>query len=362
MARWEPRSHPPRTSSRWPTPGIFVNVEFGISLAPNERTHTASMKYTSKKMEERLHEERIRQQYEQGLYPRPLPTILLPAHGVHHDHQARQEYQQTTYRQQQERQRRLGVRPTEQHERGTSAPPTLTDRTHPLSPISPISSISPIGQLQNITSMPLDRMNQPLPPSPSQFRLGEADLPWSMPPWYRPPEPEFASPVTVKSEPDSTRFASPPPWEPSPLQSPDLEAIRPRCEVISPLLSPLETPRRPAPSRRQETLRRQETSRRLETPQLREPPRSLDDPLRVRDLEDLHQAMMTVDSLGNDGWEPWTWDSVGDMPRGPRSIGWAIRSEEAPSRAAISGPPPYVVSQWDQAYERNWYRPRTSGT
>lgn len=94
--------------------------------------------------------------------------------------------------------------------------------------------------------------------------------------------------------------------------------------------------------------------------------RRLDDPQRVRDLETLHQAMMTVDSLGNDGWEPWTWESVGDMPRGPRSIGWAVSSEDAPSRAPIAPdapvePPPYVVSQWEQAFGRGRSRPKSSG-
>lgn len=296
MANWEPaRRHPPRTSSRWAAPGIFVNVEFGVSFTEEHRTHTASMKYTSRRMEERLHEERIRQQYEQGLHQQH-PTILMPAHGIHQEHQARYLQQQAAHAQQQERQRRLGVRTREQHERGTSAPPTVTDRTQPISPISPIS---PIGSIRHTSSMPMDRTNQALPPTPSQFRLGEADLPWSMPPWYRSPEPELTSPTV------------------------------PRVEV--------------------------------------EPPaRRLDDPQRVRDLETLHQAMMTVDSLNNDGWEPWTWDSVGDMPRGPRSIGWAVSSEDAPSREPISPdfdqPPAYVVSQWEQAFGRHRSRPRSSGT
>jgi hypothetical protein len=342
MTRWEPAgSLAPRTSSRWPAPGIFVNVEFGVSMAPNERTHTASMKYTSKRMEERLHEERIRQQYEQGLYHSQLPSILLPANSTHQEQQARQVHQHTAHRQQQERQRRLGVRHTEQHERATSAPPTVADRTQPISPISPVS---PIGSLQHTSSLPIERMNQALPPSPSQFRLGEADLPWSMPPWYRPPESEFTDSITVRSEPEPLHQATPQHWEPSPLQTPEIRQPSRRREEPTPLLSPLETPRRPISSRRLEI------------------PRSLDDPLRVRDLEDLHQAMMTVDSLGNDGWEPWTSDSARDMPRGPRSIGWAIRSEEAPSRAPVSGPPPYVVSQWEDYYGFSPDRPKTSGT
>lgn len=270
-----------------------MNVEIGVSMA-DHRTHTASMKYTSKRMEERLHEERRRQQYERGQYYQQHPTLLMPAHGIHQEHQSRYREQQAAHVQQ-ERQRRLGVRTLEQHERGTSAPPTVTDRTQPISPVSPLS---PMYSLRHSSSIPVERTNQALPPTPSQFRLGEDDLPWSMPPWYRPPEPEVASPPQI------------------------------RVEVEPP------------------------------------PPRRLDDPQRVRDLETLHQAMMTVDSLNNDGWEPWMWESVGDMPRGPRSIGWAIRSEDAPNRSPkpVSGPPPYVVSQWEQAFERSRSRPRTSGT
>lgn len=273
-------------------------------MKPSDRTHTASMKYTSGRMEERLHEERRRQQYEQGIYQPQIPTLLLPGNVNYNEYQTLTSYEpnvQAVHHQQQERQRRFGIQPREQHERGTSAPPTMTDRSQPLSPISPMSPMSSLGsfqQFQNISSLPVDRdrMNQALPPSPAQFRLGEDDLPWSMPAWYRPADNEFASPVTVRSEP--------------------------------------------------------------------EPLRRLDDPQRVRDLEDLHQAMMTVDSLGSNGWEPWTWDSEEDMPRGPRSIGWAIRSEDAPSRAPISPPkpPPYVVCQWEESYAPSWGRPRTSGT
>jgi hypothetical protein len=90
--------------------------------------------------------------------------------------------------------------------------------------------------------------------------------------------------------------------------------------------------------------------------------RRMEDPQRVREMETLHQAMMTVDSLDHDGWEPWTWDSVGDMPRGPRSIGWAVSSRDAPPGSPPKpAPPPYVVSQWEQAYGgRNYGRPRSA--
>jgi hypothetical protein len=291
MADWEPQ-YPPRTSSRFQAPGIFVNVEFGVSFSPTDRTHTASVNYTSRRMQER-----INRQQQVEYYRQQYPPILVPGNG-HQNYQNSQNHDETRDYQQQ-RQRRLGVRTREQHERGSSAPPTLADRYQPISPINPISHI------QHTSSFPRASTSteRPLPPEPSRFRLGEDNLPWSVPPWYRDPEPEFASPTMP----------------------------RPRSTIG------IET-----------------ESRRLEDPQ------------RVRDLGTLHQAMMTVDSLDHDGWETWTWDSVGDIPRGPRSLGWAVSTENSPDTSAPASlsppPPPYVVSQWEQAFGRNGeLRPRSSG-
>lgn len=224
-----------------------------------------------------MHEDRVRRQHEGGHYysePGELQQLatlgaLMPGPEVPGDSgDGLQAEYQTRYRQQQ-RQRRLGVRTREQHERGTSAPPTLMDRNQPVSPIAVdyIPNIAPIQHTQSIPlertdfeSLSVDRSNQPLPPTPSQFRLGEQNMPWSMPTPYRSPEqPAFASPTSVGTT--------------------------------------------------------QETRR-------------TEDPQRVRELETLQQAMMTVDSMHHDEWEPWTWESVGDMPRGPRSIGWAVSSRD----------------------------------
>ncbi|KAH8590868.1 hypothetical protein B0O99DRAFT_520742 [Bisporella sp. PMI_857] len=311
MANWEQPRYPPRTSSRWPAPGIFVNVEFGVSMRPEDKTHMASMKYASKKMEERLQEERIRQQHESGLFylqqQQELelsrhPTILMPARGDP-QRQARLYDQHDRAEQARQRQRSLGVSMREQHERGTSAPPTVADRTQPISPISPpVERTAPVEHRLSPQSagVPAGRINQDLPPTPSnQFRLGEADLPWSVPPWYRAPEPEFAS-------------------------------------IASPVVARVENEHR-----------------------------RLDDPQRVRDLETLHQAMMTVDSLSAEGWEPASWEGLGALPSGPRSLGWAVATSDSSQHLrpniASSGPPPYVVSQWEQRFGRSRHRPRSSG-
>jgi hypothetical protein len=301
MANSEYSQWPPRTSSRFPAPGVFVNVEFGVSFSASDRPHTASVSYTSRRMQERMErhqreearrsrdaQERMERHQLVALQTEPIPPILIPGHGRVFERQTRHE-------QQQERQRDLHVR-TREHERGSSAPPSLSlsDRLQPISPVSPI------GNLHHTSSMPIEWSERPLPPVPSRFRLGEEGLPWSTEPWYRgpePEEPEFATPTMVDIELDD---------------------------------------------------------------------RLGEDPQRVRELESLHQAMMTVDSLSNDGWEPWTWDSVGDMPRGPRSLGWAVRSMDpvvSPTFSPTSPPPPpYVVSQWDHGVGRSLSsRPRSSG-
>ena len=305
---WE-RHRPPRTSSRWQPPGIFLNVEIGVSFSPDNRTHCTGVQYTSRRMEERLHQERMRRQHEGGHYRQEpgelqqLATLgaLMPGPEVHGEFASWLEDEQRQSRhQQQQRQRRLGVRTREQHERGTSAPPSLTERNQPESPINYIPHIAPIQHTQSLPlestdsqTMLLDRTNQPLPPTPSQFRLGEDDMPWSMPAFYRSPEqPAYATPTLA-----------------------DVDYGHRRTE----------------------------------------------DPLRARELETLQQALMTVDSLGHDEREPWAWDSMGETPRGPRSIGWAVSSRESRPRATpVPEPPPYVVSQWEQAYSSAYARPRSS--
>jgi hypothetical protein len=294
-AEWE-TPHPPKPSSRCPIPAIFLNLEVGLSFSSGERrTHTASLRYASKRMEERLYEERMRKQYEEGRYSQQPPAILTPGEGF-------QAHRQTRHQQQQERQRRLGVRTTEQHERGTSAPPAALGRTQLLS--SPACTRAPSFSRNRVVSY--ERTNQPLPPTPSQFRLGEADMPWSVPPWYPP------------SEPESPRGESP-------------------VSTVSAIsaMSPVE----------------QENNR------------LLDDPQRVRDLEALHQAMMTVGSLGSDGWEPRSRASMDEISRVPSSVGWAVSSNDAANGPLLSpfGPPPYDVSRWEQPLARTRSRPSTSG-
>jgi hypothetical protein len=286
-ANWEPANRP-KPASRYGIPAIYLNLEVGLSFSDEARTHSASMKYASKRMEERLHEQRIRQQYEEGRYSSQHPSFLMPANG---QFPAAAPEQQTPREQQQQRQRRLGVNTREQRERATSAPPTTLDRDQPLSPVSPLTAMPETpGTL--LTTPAMDRANQPLPPTPSQFRLGEADMPWSMDPYYHHPlEPET------------------PPHEYS-------QAL-------------------------------DEETRRYE-----------DDKRSAGDLEALHLAMMTVDNF-DDG----LWSSFGERRNRwggePRSIGWAVSSEDDPLLAPQHQLPPYRSGL--RAY-RPFSRPRTAGS
>lgn len=286
--------YPPRTSSRFP-PGIYVNVQVGVSCSKGNRPHTASINYATRSMRERLYRQQQEEQW-RLLELQQHPQILMPANGQYSVRHSRQH--------QYERERRLTVRTREQHERGSSAPPALSDRLQPISPIGPIYPRDPIPGIAHTQSLPTGATERPLPPLPSRFRLGEDGLPWSTEPWYQPQSPGFAAPTVVG------------------IQNED---------------------------------------------------RRGEDPQRVRELGALHAAMMTVDSMPHEGWEPWTWDSVGDMPRGPRSLGWAVSRDDsvlspvsqasAPSAPSVaSPPPPYVVSQWEQSFSRsNSMRPMSSG-
>ncbi|KAH7369977.1 hypothetical protein BKA65DRAFT_9692 [Rhexocercosporidium sp. MPI-PUGE-AT-0058] len=317
MANWDPNRPRPRRN-RVPAPGIFVNVEFGVSFTNRGQPHTASMAYTSRRMQERLHQQRRQQEehllQERDHYQRPRetdfegphPSILMPGAGGYYNEQYQYGWQ-PDYQEYQDYQeyhpRRMSVRTHSSRERGSSAPPSLSDHSESINPTSPVSSMgtfNQFGTLQHTSSMPIggiqDRLERPLPPLPSQFRLGEDGLPWTTEPWY------------IEQEPES--------------------------EYRNQMMTGIELE-----NRRQE------------------------DPQRVRDLGALQQAMMTVDSLPNeDAWEPWAWDSVGEMPRGPRSLGWAVRSEDSRYGMSPRGPPPYVVSQFEQALARGvGMRPRSSG-
>ena len=254
----------PQKTSQYGIPAIYFKLEMGLSFSKNNRAHSASVKYVSK-MEEKLHEQGTRQQYEEGQYSIQHPMFLKPANSPFPRHQIRR---------QQQRQRILCVNARQQHERGIFAPPAALDWTHQVSPVSPLtamldapggasiistertnyplSPVSPLTLVGGDTSgrasiIPTERTNIPHPRATSQLRLGKADMPWSTDPIY---------------------------------------------------VAELETPiQEYSPSREEDTQQRQ-----LE-----------DAALAAEDLEAFHLAIMSVGSLDDGAWAPLTGGSVRDQ-------------------------------------------------
>lgn len=352
MADWEPPPVPRSKSWRQHAPGVFLNLEFGVSLSGRDRLHTTAINHTSRHLQERLYRQQQETYYRdhqlalsiaQHEYETDRQTRNLQEQEAHYrDHQlaisiAHAEYENHRHMRdlQQARQRSLGVRPLEQHERGSSAPPDIINQDVPPSgySVSPMSGQQSTSTFQPFPSAPQNRsippesINRPLPHTPATYRLGEAGLPWSVPPWYHPQEVDLTSPSL---SPPTTFRSNPPRISPtiSVATSRSNRSISSGREPWS--AEPMRSPDWGTENRREE------------------------DPQRIGELAQLHQAMMSVDTIQQDGWEPWTWeDGVGDMPRGPRSLGWAISTNQVPREINPSSTPQrYITDQW---------RPKSSG-
>jgi len=337
--------------SHWHGPGIFVRVEVGVSFSP-ARSRQMSFGYASRNMEERIRNQRH-------------PDSLVPVSGNLGAGQARhqirdEEGARTTRRRRMRSRSALQLRTSPVSPEAVTLSPGQYDERdyHPFHPepvfhSEPVFHQSPVSVRDHRPAQPSQstyrsspvslntfspqhansypplqtpqasssRMppfaavrqstidRKPLPPLPSRFRLGSDALPW-------------ASPTII--DPDDITYS-----EPSNLS--------------------------------------------IDEPSEPEQPVRLDDPQRTRDLEQLHQAMMGVDSmeLGNDWWEPGgSWDRQGDLgglPSGPRSVGWAVAvpttEEDRPSgpqgeqggsyqsSGQLSPPPAYSQGQWGWDWE-----------
>jgi hypothetical protein len=350
------RESPNAGQSHWPGPGIFVRVEVGVSFSPT-RSRQMSFGYTSKNMEDRVRNQRHL-------------DSLVPGNE---NSRAGTGERQSPDEERRTRRRRIRSRSALQlrtspvspesvtlspeqytardyhpfhpepvfppepvfHPSPVSVrdhyPPQISESSYRLSPIS-LSSFSPqhsnsypppqTPQASSSRMPPFAAVRQstidrkPLPPLPSRFRLGSDDLPWSSPTIIDPDGQEYSEPSSISI------------GEPS---------------------------ERPGPSQRPER------------------PARVEDPQRSRELEQLHHAMMGIDSLslGNEWWEPGgSWDRQGDLgglPRGPRGVGWAVavpREEDRTSRPLVehrggshqvdgqlSPPPAYSQGQWGWDWE-----------
>ncbi|QSZ32021.1 hypothetical protein DSL72_001590 [Monilinia vaccinii-corymbosi] len=296
---WRTSNAPPdseRKASRWPhLPGFYLNLEFKVSSSDHDKERGASLTYTSRNMRERERARaRTRANTHSGNSSGPSISTPGPLHASQQPHY-RQEPQQQ--QQQQERSQDLRIS-TEGSELWRSAPPAINDRNQqPLSPVSPLSPVaSPISAHRILDDVsPADYFERPSPSTPGRYRLGGDDLPWSTPSSYWNAEPDASESTCV----DPARTSA------EPCRSPP-------------------------------------------------PPRRNEDAERAGELSELQQAMMTVDSMGEDRWDPWMWDGVGGRSRRPMSVGWAVSSNDAlqssfsPSLGSPL-PPPYVVSQWEHS-------------
>jgi hypothetical protein len=329
--------NPTLPSERHPMskPQIFVHLEFGVSWSQRHTPRTHAMTYTSRN---------LRNSRERGAFPRQLPppnTNFLAAsdapphrprehgeqssrhyqqqlqhyhqqHGQYpqhqnpqrrrhdsprdHDRSQQQSREQTREQRHQRRESRSDSRGLS-HERGKSAPPPFHDSPWDVVP-GPSASLFPaVPQPAAMVEDEEQCSWKPLPEPPSKFRLGEDGLPWSA--WAWPVEPSEPPQGETDDYGEGAAFSS---------------------------------------------------NRTTAVATSQERPRS-QDPERVRELESLSAAMMTVDN----GFENQWWY------QGPReTTGWWPRDQEEPSRLSLGDalllsaaePPVSAIAPLD-----GWYAP-----
>ncbi|KAJ0116733.1 hypothetical protein J7T55_009883 [Diaporthe amygdali] len=289
-------------------PQVFVKVEFGVSWSPQHAPRSRGFQYRSRALRERA-----------PYFPRHVPaptTNYLAASSIQQFQQAQvpqffdqgpQEQLQPRQRPQRPEQTRRQVQPYQEHqrsrsrqvdfapapedhqqeqrtsreerrascerqERGRSAPPPLSDNNwdvvHPQ-----MTADIPVGSSTACATAdrPSSDVWKDLPEVPSRFRLGEEGMPWES--WTFPMgwEP-FMEPDPLLQPPSS--HASPDPQYSQVAPQPAEQ------EPTSPTVVKIESP--------------------VESPRYRR-----EDPERVRELEALGSAMMTVDN----GFENQWWNS-----------------------------------------------------
>lgn len=297
-------------------PQVFVKVEFGVSWSPQHAPRPRGFQYRSRALRERatyfprhvpapttnyLAATSI-QQFQQAqvpqFYDQRAPEPSQPHQGPPQPDQARQqgqpqqEHQRSRSRQvdftsapeePQEDQRasreerRSSRSSSERHGRGRSAPPPLSDNNwdvvHPqLMADNPVGSSTAYATADR----PVSDVWKDLPEVPTRFRLGEEGMPWESVTFPMGWEP-FMEPDPLLQPPSS--HASPDPQYSQAASRPSEE------EPTSPTVVQIESP--------------------IESPRYRR-----EDPERVRELEALGSAMMTVDN----GFENQWWNSGERQP------------------------------------------------
>jgi hypothetical protein len=357
LSQFRPQRHDTNAGhSQWAGPGIFMRVEFGVALTPT-RTRQMSFGYASKNLD--------------GSVLRQRQGDSAMARGRGMGANSSQRPVEEDERQQRPRRRQRRSRSALQLRTSPIAPESvltpgeypLVDY-HPFHP-EPVFHPAPVANRDNYFS---NAVYSPYRPSP-------ATSPYQPPPHsnsYPPPQiPEASSsrihPFTTVRQTTIDRRPLPPlpPDASFRLGSNDLPWTSPPLPYADSTEPTFLEPLTYTPPRRQQ--RQSETSR-PENPER--------ETVRTRELGQLHQAMLGIDSiaLGNDRWDPGeNWDQIGDLgalPRGPRGVGWAIadptREEERPSGGGqehwrgreseqssllLTPPPEYTQGQWGWDWE-----------
>ncbi|POS70260.1 hypothetical protein DHEL01_v211348 [Diaporthe helianthi] len=292
-------------------PQVFVKVEFGVSWSPQHAPRPRGFQYRSRAIRERaahfprhvpapttnyLAASSI-QQFQQAQVPqfheqRSLEPSLQP--NQRPPQQARQQRQPQQQQQSRSRQvdftpapeqRQEELRPSrderrssgERHGRGRSAPPPLSDNNWDVVHPQLMADNAEGSSMAYATAdRPVSDVWEDLPEVPTRFRLGEEGMPWES--WELPVDwAPFMEPDPLLQPPSS--HASPDPQHSQVVPQPSEEA--PTSPTVVQIESPIESPRY-----------------------------QREDPERVRELEALGSAMMTVDN----GFENQWWNSGERQP------------------------------------------------
>lgn len=294
-------------------PQVFVKVEFGVSWSPQHAPRSRGFQYRSRALRERaayfprhvpapttnylaatsiqqFQQAQVPQFYDQRA-PEPSQPHQEPPQPeqVRQQGQPQQEHQRSRSRQvdftsapeepqeDQRTSREERRSSSERHGRGRSAPPPLSDNNwdvvHPQ-----MMADNPVGSSTAYATAdrPVSDVWKDLPEVPTRFRLGEEGMPWESVTFPMGWEP-FMEPDPLLQPPSS--HASPDPQYSQAVSRPSEEA--PTSPTVVQIESPIESPR----------YRRE-------------------DPERVRELEALGSAMMTVDN----GFENQWWNSGERQP------------------------------------------------
>lgn len=325
-------------------PQVFIKVEFGVSWSPQHAPRTHGYEYRSRALRERapsfprhvpapttnylaapstqqFQEAQVPQFYYQA-HPEQMQTQQWPTHHDHNSHQASSRPQPQQRRQHRSRQVDFAPEPEfpqrerrasrdgraascDRHERGRSAPPPLSDNRWDVVQPRATAHVSAGSSTACATvTRPISNIWKELPEIPTRFRLGEEGMPWeswSIPVGWEPyfePDPLLQPPSTQASpHPQHTQLHH---------VTPPAPEGNPTCPVVIQNESPSESPQH-----------RSENSE------------------RVRELEALGSAMMTVDNGFENQW--WNQGERQPMPtalhppptthdqvREQLALGWAM--------------------------------------